>query len=93
MADKKPTYDLTFLHARREALIIFAVWVLALFWAVPYCYFNGYGLNPAELETVWGVPSWVFWGIGAPWILADIFTCWFCLSYMADDDLGEGSKG
>ena len=90
MADKKPTYDLTFLHARREALIIFAVWVLALFWAVPYCYFNGYGLNPAELETVWGVPSWVFWGIGAPWILANIFTFWFCLSYMEDDDLGEG---
>ena len=36
MSEEKPTYDPTFLHARREALINFAVWVLALIWAVPY---------------------------------------------------------
>ena len=92
MSEEKPTYDPTFLHARREALIIFAVWVLALIWAVPYCYFNGYDIDTAILKTVWGVPAWVFWGIVAPWLAANVFTFWFCFSFMADDDLGEETE-
>ena len=92
MSDNEPAYDPTFLHARREGLIIFAVWVMALLWAVPYCYFNGYEIDPAALQMIWGVPSWVFWGIAAPWILANVFTFWFCFSYMSDDDLGEGTR-
>ena len=39
-----------------------------------------------------GVPVWVFWSIVIPWMLANIFTFWFCLFYMADDDLGEGDE-
>ena len=92
MSTDKLPYDPTFLHARREGLIIFAVWILALLWAVPYCYTKGYGLDVAALETIWGVPVWVFWGIVVPWMLANIFTFWFCLFYMADDDLGEGDE-
>ena len=90
MDKEQPKYHPTFLHARREALIIVAVYVLALLWAVPYCYVKGYALDPAELRVVWGVPAWVFWGIGVPWMLANIFTIWFCGFYMEDDDLGEG---
>ena len=84
-------YDPVFLHSRREAILIFAVWVVALFWAVLFCYFNGYAkeVDPESLRTIWGIPSWVFWGIFVPWVVADIFTIWFCFFYMADDDLGE----
>jgi len=84
-------YDPTFLHSRREAAIIFGVWATALVWSVPYCYFNGYSTlaSPEELQTILGIPSWVFWGVGFPWLLADVFTVWFCFFYMADDDLGE----
>ncbi len=86
-----PEYDPTFLHSRREAAIIFGVWAAALVWTIPYCYFNGYTTlpSPDALETVWGVPSWVFWGVAFPWLLADLFTVWFCFFYMADDDLGD----
>lgn len=88
-------YDPVFLHARREALIIFLVWVAALLWAVPFCYLNGYGagVDPAEISTVWGIPAWLFWGIAVPWLAADAFTTWFCFCYMADDDLGEAHEG
>ena len=85
--------DPLFLHSRREAIIIFSVWLLALLWAVPYCYFGGYAVAESDqLQTVWGIPSWVFWGIAAPWLLADVFTVWFCLSYMEDDDVTSGAK-
>ena len=81
-------YDPVFLHSRREAIVIFFVWLAGLVWAVPFCYFNGY-VDAENISTVWGIPSWLFWGIGVPWILADLFTVWFCFFYMADDDLGE----
>ena len=82
-------YDPVFLHSRREAIIIVGVWALGLIWSVPYCYFRGYNLSPQEIHTIWGIPSWVFWGIGVPWLLADLFTAWFCFRYMSIDDLGK----
>jgi len=82
-------FDPTFLNARREALIIFCVWLVALCWCIPYCYFNGYNVaDPENIPTTLGMPSWVVWGIAVPWIVADIFTVWFCFFYMKDDDLG-----
>ena len=88
-------YDPVFLHSRREAAVIFCVWVTALVWVVPYCYFNAYGRNvdPSSLSMIMGVPTWLFWGIFVPWLAADAFTIWFCFGYMKDDDLGESYEG
>ncbi|MFK7819836.1 MAG: DUF997 family protein [Planctomycetaceae bacterium] len=85
-------YHPTFLNTRREAVIIFIAWCIALLWAVPTCYFLGYNKTPEELKTVLGIPSWVFWGIGVPWFVADVFTIWFCTFCMTDDDLGENES-
>ena len=82
-------YDPTFVNSRREAIVIFGSWVVALIWAVPYCYLNGYNVaDPENIKTVLGMPAWLFWGIAAPWIVANLFTTWFCFAYMKDDDLG-----
>tara|TARA_B100000929_G_scaffold14483_1_gene11738 strand:+ start:1365 stop:1691 length:327 start_codon:yes stop_codon:yes gene_type:complete len=84
-------WDPVFLESRREALVILLLWVAALLWAVPYCYLNGFPETfvAEEFSTVWGIPSWLFWGIAVPWLLADVFTLWFCFFYMKDGDLGE----
>ena len=88
-------YDPVFLHSRKEALVIFGLWGVALLWAVPYCYLQGYvqdsGGDPEQLAILWGMPRWVVWGIVVPWLVADLFTTWFCFFYMADDDLGEAA--
>jgi hypothetical protein len=83
--------DPTFVHSRREAIVIFCLWATGMVWAVPFCYFNGYldNLEGHEVSTTLGIPTWLFWGIFVPWIVADIFTTWFCFCYMKDDDLGE----
>ena len=88
-------YDPTFLHSRREAIIIFGAWLAGLCWAVPFCYFNGYPetFDPEGFQTVMGIPRWLFWGIFVPWIVADIFTTWFCFCYMTDDDLEPAGHG
>ena len=57
-------WDPVFLESRREALVILLLWVAALLWAVPYCYLNGFPETfvAEEFSTVWGIPSWLFWG-------------------------------
>ncbi len=87
--------DPVFLNSKREAWIILGLWGAMLLWAVPYCYINGFqaGLDPEEVELTFGLPSWVFWGIAFPWLVADVFTIWFCLLYMKKDDLGVAHEG
>ncbi len=84
-------YDPTFINSRKEAIIIFSVWILALLWTIPYCYLNGYptDFDPDKMELVLGMPSWIVWGVAFPWMICNLFTVWFCLFYMKDDDLGE----
>ena len=84
--------DPTFRSTRREAAVIFAVWVAALLWTVPVCYLAGYG-GTAWTDTVGGIPRWVFWGVAVPWAAASAFALWFSLRVMGDDDLGEADPG
>ena len=93
--DPEFEYDPVFLHSRREAIVIFFIWVTAIIWVVPYCYFNGFGGNvdPGSISMIMGIPTWLFWGIFIPWLAADAFTIWFCFFYMQDDDLGEAHEG
>jgi len=93
-ANEASEYDPTFLHSRREAIIIFGAWLVGLIWAVPYCYLNGYTDRAAagHFAMTWGIPSWLFWGIFVPWIVADLFATWFCFFYLKDDDLGEAPE-
>ncbi|MDP6444330.1 MAG: hypothetical protein QGG36_33125 [Pirellulaceae bacterium] len=93
--ESKPVeYDPVFLNSRREAIVIFCIWLVGLLWAVPYCYINGYvdNFDPANFSTTFGVPTWLFWGIAVPWIVADLATTWFCFFFMQDDDLGESEE-
>ncbi len=89
--DENVTWDPVFINSRREAWVILCFWLVALIWVVPVSYLMGYQepTNPEEVAMVMGIPSWLFWGVAAPWVIADIATIWFCFFYMKDDDLGE----
>lgn len=91
---RPPDYDPVYLNSRREALVIFGIFIAGLVWAVPYCYLTGYigDFERGGLSTTLGIPTWLFWGIAVPWLIADLVTVWFCFFYMADDDLGVGPE-
>lgn len=82
--------DPVYLHTRREALVILALWAAALAWVVPYCYYFGY-YNVDDLDsplkTVMGIPDWVFWGVLVPWIVCTLATIVLCVWFIQDDDL------
>jgi hypothetical protein len=84
----EPSEDPLIRHARREALAIALVAVLATTCSVGYCTLFGYGRAGEPVRFVLGFPAWVFWGIVVPWgvcvVIAGGFSWWF----MSDDELG-----
>jgi hypothetical protein len=76
-------------HARREALLVMAVWAVALLWSMGVGYFGGYRRAAADMSLILGIPDWVFWSVVLPWALCLSFSIWFCFAFMADDDLGK----
>lgn len=83
------SYDPTFRNARREAIVILAAWLACLIWSLSVSIGLGYGAVDGPIDTVLGIPAWVFWGIVVPWLAADVFALWFCFAFMANDELGE----
>ena len=76
-------------HARREGLLIMAVWTAALVWSVGYGYLFGYNRPSSDLAFILGMPDWVFWSVVLPWVICLAFSAWFCFRFMSDDDLGQ----
>ncbi|HEV3204689.1 MAG TPA: hypothetical protein VGY77_09905 [Gemmataceae bacterium] len=81
-------------NARREGLVIMAVWAAALMWSCLGSYFFGYAKNReiADIHVILGMPDWVFWFVTFPWGLCLLFSIWFCFRFMADDDLGQDQE-
>ena len=85
-------FDPTFVNARREAGLILVAWAVCLIWTVGYCAFAAYDVPSEQIQIILGMPSWVFWGVLVPWVVATLFSVWFSLAYIADDDLGESDE-
>ena len=85
----EPADDHVLKSARREAVVVFVVWVCALAYTVTYCYLNGYDRSVEDLKFVLGFPDWVFWGIVVPWLVCAVISYWFSYRFMRDEELGE----
>ena len=75
--------------ARREALLVFAIWLTACVYSISVCYRFGYGRDAATLTYVFGFPDWVFWGIVVPWMTCTLLSFVLSQFVISDDDLGE----
>lgn len=82
-------FDATYLHARKEAGYILLAFFVSLVWTVGYSAIAGYDVPIEQMTLVWGMPSWIVWGVMLPWFAATMFSVWFGLFYMKDDPLGE----
>lgn len=90
MSIPQQDYDSVYLHSRRETIVLLIAFAIFLCWSIGVSYRLGYDISPEEVSrTIWGIPRWAFWGVAAPWMVANVFTFWFAWFYMADDPLGE----
>ena len=62
-------------------------WLVCFLWVITYCVCFGEVDDGRELSMIAGIPSWVFWGIAVPWIVATVFSAWFALARISEDSL------
>ena len=83
------TEDPVLVSARREAVIVFCIWLTAMMYTITACWMWGYNRDPATIRFIAGFPDWVFYGIICPWVacfgVAYVFSHWV----MRDEALGE----
>lgn len=84
-----PAPDPVLKSAQREAFCVLAIWLAAMGYTVPYCYFYGYNRSLESLTFVLGFPDWIFWGVVVPWSVCVLVSFWFGATFMRDEDLGE----
>ncbi len=86
-------FDPEFLQSRREMIVILVAFFCSLLWTMGVSFAAGYpqsteyqqgDIDPSQITLVWGLPSWVFWGILTPWLVIDLVAVWFCFFYMQD---------
>ncbi|MDB4756750.1 MAG: DUF997 family protein [Pirellulaceae bacterium] len=88
--------DPVFVNSRRETVVICILFILFMGWSVGVSYFLGEQSryfkpeDPANIDLVWGMPSWVCYGVMFPWIAVNAIAIWFCFFFMKDDDLADG---
>ena len=85
----EPVEDPVVLSGRREALITFAVFVVAVTYTVVYCTLNGYERNVEQMTFILGFPDWVFWGVLAPWAVCTGIGVWMSFYFITDAVLEE----
>ena len=84
---KTGAWDRVFLQSRRELVGILIIWLVLAAWVVGGAWYLAYDKPSEELSLVWGVPSWVFWSVGVPWMVANLSILWFCTCLMKDQSL------
>lgn len=80
--------DPVLVSARREALIVLAIWLAAMTYTVGYCYLYGYDRKIEDLRFVWGFPDWIFYGLILPWMVCLVISWVFAYVFMTDESLG-----
>ena len=73
----------------KEVKYLLLAWLFFASWVLIYCGFEAYGQDHEDVKITFGMPSWVFWGIAVPWICSIIYTIYFSLSVMKDNEHEE----
>jgi hypothetical protein len=88
VAMSPPPEDPLVRDSRREAAAVAVIAIAAMAYSVGYCALFGYGRAGEPIHFVLGFPSWVFWGIVAPWGACVLIAGWFSWRFMSDEALG-----
>ena len=71
-------------RARWESVLILISWLVFAAWVICYAAWRAYPEDPSQIRLVFGLPSWVFWGIAVPWLAATAWTIFLALRVMQD---------
>tara|TARA_R110002096_G_scaffold310126_10_gene504723 strand:- start:7402 stop:7746 length:345 start_codon:yes stop_codon:yes gene_type:complete len=95
MEDQDESLNLrsSFEQARKEFWFMIVTWVFFAGWTTTYNGLFAKGEPGVPVEIVLGVPRWVVFGVGLPWVVAVSVTVWFAFCFMKDTPLGGEEEG
>jgi len=85
--DDTAPWDAVFIQSRRELIGILIIWLIFAVWVVGASALTGYRPAGEEVDLMMGIPAWVFWSVGVPWLGSNVAIFWFCLRVMKDQSL------
>jgi hypothetical protein len=85
--------DPVLVSSRREALVVFLIWVSAMAYTLFYCEGHAYGRKAEDIRYIFGCPDWVVWGVALPWGVCVVLSWIFASVFMRDEDLGQDPPG
>jgi hypothetical protein len=85
--DGAAPWDAVLVQSRRELIGILIIWMIFAVWVVGASALTGYRPAGEEIDLVVGIPAWVFWSVGVPWLGSNVAIFWFCLRVMKDQSL------
>jgi hypothetical protein len=85
----RPREDPVVRDCRREAAAVAVIATAATAYSVVYCALFGYSRAGEPIRFVLGFPSWVLWGVVAPWGICTLLSGWFSWRFMSDEELGK----
>lgn len=77
----------SFTQSKRELKFILGTWLFFFSWVGLVCYWLGYLPGETKVPVLFGMPSWVVFGIALPWLLAIGVAVFFATRVMKDTDL------
>ncbi|MEM8548513.1 MAG: DUF997 family protein [Pseudomonadota bacterium] len=80
--------DRVWQNSRRESIWILVISAAFMAWTVGFSYQYGYGVD-AAIDLTFGIPTWVFWGIAVPWVVAIAVSIYFAICVIRDDPLDD----
>lgn len=72
---------------------ILIAWAVNFIWTIGFCLAAGYDVDETQISLVFGMPSWVFWGVMLPWFVVSVYSIWFALTQIADHSLEPTESG
>ena len=73
----------------KEAKLVVCIWLIGLIYTAVVIGLWGYvppAERPDQPSLIFGVPSWVVWGLFVPWVVQVGVTWWFALRVLKDDE-------
>lgn len=91
----KPTPHQAPDRSAREATVALIVMAASLIYSQVYCWLFGQIPADGQVQYAWGIPSWVAYGIVAPWLVGIAIAWWYAYQFMVDEpwEASEESPG
>ena len=70
----------------KEFKFAFSATMIYIFLSCAISYVLGYNKTVEEISIIWGIPSWVLFGVVIPWVLMVLLTAYYGFFVMEGDE-------